>query len=353
MSVILFTAGCSKEKGAAPWDNKEGTVSSREESAGRTETYDIGIFVPGVADGSPLYEQLISGVERVMAEKENVTMKVLEAGFNQGEWEEKMVSLAATGQYELILSSNGAMPFIALTAAEQFPGQKFIIMDSIYPGHPQMATVLYNQIEQSYLVGYLGGLITKSGMDGATPALKVGMVVGQQYPAMDEMIAPGFEMGAAAVDPDIRVDFRVVGNWYDGNKAAELANSMMDGGVDVILTVCGGANQGVITAAEERGTYVLYLDADNYHLAPGTIAGCAVLHQEQAVYEKVIGAVEGTISWGSAEILDVESGYVDFIDDSGLYRETVSEPVRNSMSAMLAEIRSGGLSFDVPEYWRD
>ncbi|HEB09960.1 MAG TPA: BMP family ABC transporter substrate-binding protein, partial [Spirochaetales bacterium] len=37
------------------------------------------------------------------------------------------------------------------------------------------------------------------------------------------------------------MDFRVIGNWYDANKAADLANSMIDSGVDVIATIAGGA----------------------------------------------------------------------------------------------------------------
>ncbi|TFH10941.1 MAG: hypothetical protein E4H08_02460, partial [Candidatus Atribacteria bacterium] len=45
--------------------------------------YDVAIFVPGVVAGSPLYEELVSGVNRVVAENADVTLKVLEAGFDQ------------------------------------------------------------------------------------------------------------------------------------------------------------------------------------------------------------------------------------------------------------------------------
>jgi len=36
----------------------------------------VGVFVPGVAAGSPLYEQLVSGANKVAAEFPNVTIKV-------------------------------------------------------------------------------------------------------------------------------------------------------------------------------------------------------------------------------------------------------------------------------------
>jgi simple sugar transport system substrate-binding protein len=262
-----------------------------------------------------------------------------------------MVAMAATEEYELILSSNGAMPFVSMAAAEAYPNQKFLIVDSIIEGHPQMYTVLYNQVEQAYLVGYLGGLVTKSKMAGATPDLKVGIIVGQQYPAMDQMIAPGYERGAKAVDAKISVDFRVLGNWYDANKAGELAGSMIDAGVDVIMTACGGANQGVIKAAQERGKYVLYFDDEHYDLAPGTIVGCAVLRQVDVVYEQLQLAYAGQLEWGKYKILGVKEGYVDLADDNPLYREAVSEPVRNAMAKVLQDFRSGKTTLEVPKFW--
>ena len=225
--LVPFAFAGGKGEAEAPMEEK-----SAEEAIAPPEPFDIGIFVPGVVAGSPLYEQLVAGAERAAAEFDHVNIKVLEAGFNQGEWEEKMMSMAATREYELILSSNGAMPFISMPAAEAFPDQKFLIVDAIFPDHPQMFTLLYNQVEQAAVVGYLGGLVTMSGMPGATPDLKIGMIVGQQYPAMDEMIVPGYARGAKEVDSRIEVDFRVLGNWYDANKAAELAKS---GGQPVTL----------------------------------------------------------------------------------------------------------------------
>lgn len=315
------------------------------------ESFDIGVFVPGVAAGSPLYEQLVSGAKKVEAERDSVAVKVIEGGFNQGEWEEKITSMAATGEYEVILSSNPSIPFVALPVAESFPQQKFIILDAIIESHPQMYTVLYNQVEQAAMIGYLAGLITTSDLPGATPELKIGLIAGQEYDAMGKMILPGFEQGARQVDPSITVDFRVLGNWYDANKAADLANSMLDAGVDVILPICGGANQGAISAVKERGRYIVYMDSENYALAPGTILGCSELRQERLVYETLSAAIDGDLEWGENRIVDAGDGYVVFADDHELYREHVPEPMRRTMDTFLANLRSGEISFEVPKYW--
>jgi len=309
----------------------------------------IAVFVPGVAAGSPLYEQMVSGAQKVAAEYSNLTVKVIEGGFNQAEWAEKVTSLAATGEYQFILTSNPAMPFVCADVAKDFPDQKFINVDAYLSGNPQFYTLLYNQVEQAYFAGYLAGLVTKSRMKGATPDLKVGMIVAQEYPALTKMMKPGYEMGFRAVDPKITLDYRVVGNWYDANKAGDLAKSMMDAGVDVILSITGGAAQGIIKAAQERGRYVLYFDSNEYKLAPGTIIGCSTLKQERAVYEVVKKAMEGTLAFGTADIVDAKGGYVDFEQADPLYVKAVPADVRAKMADVVKKVKAGQIKLEVPQ----
>ena len=313
------------------------------------EPFNIAAFIPGVVAGSPLYEQLVSGAERAVAEFDNASLKVLEAGFNQAEWTEKMTSLAAGGEYDVIVSSNPSMPFVSMDVANSFPDQKFIFFDAYMNGNPQFATFLYNQVEQSYFLGYLAGLVTTSDMAGANPDLKIGMVVAQEYPALNKMMIPGYTMGAEAVDPGITVDFRVIGNWYDASKAADLANAMFDVGVDGIITICGGANQGVINAAKERGKYVYFMDSNEYDQAPGTILGCGVLEQDRLVYETIRDAIMGKVEFGTAKIYHARDGYVDFIDDDPLYTDNVPDDVRAAQQEIVDRIRSGELILEVPE----
>ncbi len=317
--------------------------------AGAAGSYQIAVFVPGVVAGSPLYEQMVSGTKRAAAEHPGATVKVLEAGFNQAEWSDKMTALAATGQYEVVVTSNPSMPFVSLDVAKAFPDQRWLCLDAYLDGNPQFYTLLYNQVEQGYLTGYLGGLVTGSGMKGANRELKVGMIVAQEYPALTRMIKPGYQMGLKAVDPRIVLDYRVIGNWYDANKAADLANSMIDDGVDVILTIAGGANQGTIKACQERGKYVLFFDSNEYSLAPGTIVGCAVLRQERAAYERVTMAIEGRLPYGRAEVVGASQGYVDFADQDPLYVDSVPESVRGPMAEVVEKMRTGELAFPVPK----
>lgn len=308
----------------------------------------IGVFVPGFVQGSPTYEMLVAGTRRAAAEHPGSTVDVTEAGFNQAEWQDKLTALVATGKYDLIATSNPALPALCAEVARRFPRQKFVVIDGRLV-HPQMHTVIFNQVEQGYLDGFMAGLVTTSAMPGANRDKKVGMIVGQQYPVMDKAIRPGFERGAKDVDPSITVDVRVIGNWYDAAKAAELAQSMFDAGVDVVICIAGGANQGVVKAARERGRYVLWFDANGYAVAPGTVVGSSVVAHDEATYRAVKAFLTGKLELGKAVTLHARDGFVKFVQDDPLYAQAVPEPVRERMAAAAQRVQRGELGLAMPE----
>lgn len=322
---------------------------SESSSAPGKEDFKIAVIVPGVVAGSTLYEELVRGARRAVGEHVHASAKVIELGFNQAEWGEKITAVAATGIYEVILSSNPSMPFVCLDIAEEFPHQKFLFVDGYIDGHPRMASFLYNQREQSYMLGYLAGLITTGGMQGAKENLKVGMIVAQEYPALTRIMIPGFLEGAQAVDSGIELDTRVIGNWYDANKAAELAKSMFDAGVDVVGVIAGGAAPGVFDAGTERNKYVLYWDGNAYAAAPGVVVGCGALMQERLVYEVVTAAIQGKVAFGRGRILSVREGYVKFITDDPHYQNALPAELRKKQQDMIDSLMAGTLVLEVPE----
>lgn len=307
----------------------------------------VAVFVPGVTAGSPIYEGLVAGVQKAVAETSGATLKVYEAGFNQAEWEEKLTSLVASGGYDFVVTSNPSMPDLCAKVGESFPAQKFICLDGYLKGKPQIYTVLYNQTEQGYVTGYLAGLVTTSSMAGANKDKKVGFLIAQHYPVMDKIIVPGFESGLRAADAAITVDLRVLGNFYDASKAAELARSMYGAGADVILPIAGGANEGVYKTAEASGRYVVVFDGNDFARAPKSILGCTVLHQERLAYERTKAAIAGKLAFGGAEIVGMKEGYVEFLDKDPAYLANVPAPIRAKMADLLSRIATGKLVLTV------
>jgi simple sugar transport system substrate-binding protein len=329
--LTLFSqAGCTARKSRS---------GSPEDSSGRAPA--IGVFVPGVMSGSPIYEMLAQGVRRAAAEQEGVEVTVVEGGFNQAEWEPKLTAMTAGKSYDLIVSSNPSLPAIVKIVSAKFPDQRFLLLDGELAGNPRVYSLRYNQREQSYLAGHIAALEAAELSGGA--AVRIGLVAGQEYPAMNGVILPGYEEGGRAAVPECTVDFRVVGNWFDASKAAELAADMIRNGVKVILCVAGGANEGVVQTAWETGAKVVWFDTNGYAVRPGTVVGSAVLHQERAAYEKTRAFLQGVLPFGSAELTGVAGGYVDFIEDDPIYIDTVSPEIREKQAVLTAQIRSGSI----------
>lgn len=312
-----------------------------------TDLFSIGVFVPGVVEGSPTYELLVSGVQRA-AEEANALVKVVEGGFNQALWEQGVMSMAASEEYDLIVSSNPEIPDIVQTVLDSFPDQRFLVMDAYLEGNDRVHTVMFNQREQAFLAGYFAGVLAEQ-MDGSSTPLRAGLLAGQEYPIMNEVILPGFELGLRAVDPEATVDFRVLGNWYDAGRAAELADSMYATGSHAILAIAGGGGQGVIAAARDRDAAVIWYDTPGLDEAPGIVLGSTYIKLDEAAYERTLRAIEGELAYGEAEVLGVADGYVGFVEDDPLYERHVDEAVRTEMRRVLARMESGDLYLDMQQ----
>jgi simple sugar transport system substrate-binding protein len=341
-ATVLGTAGISAvfAGGGADASKSAGAPSG---GAGTPRSASIAVFVPGVVSGSPIYEMLVEGVKKAAAEVPGTEVKVVEGGFNQAEWESKITSLAAAGTYDLIVSSNPAIPALCAAVSAKFPKQAFLLLDGELAGNPKIYTLRYNQREQAYLAGHIAGLVAQAGLGGLKPSTRIGLVAGQEYPAMNGIILPGYREGARAVDARFDVDFRVVGNWYDAAKGGELAAAMIREGAAVVLAISGGANQGVVQAAADAKAFVVWFDINGYGVKPGTVVGSAIVRQDLAAYVETKRFLSGTLPFGSAEIVGVADGYVDFVEDDPAYVAAVPEPIRKKQAAAIAALKSGKL----------
>lgn len=333
VSSLFFFAGCAKKPAASD------TTS--------TKAANVAIFVPGVVSGSPVYEMLVAGVEKAVLESGAAKAQVIEAGTNQAEWGDKLISLVADGAYDLVITSNPAMPEIIAPVAERFPAVQFIAFDAWYRGNARVTTFRYNQREQAYISGYMAALAASGGMEHSGKTKKIGLIAGQEYPAMNDIILPAYLEGARAVDPDFEADFRVVGNWYDATKGAELAKAMHAAGSSVIMPIAGGANQGVLAAAKEDGFYVAWFDDNGYAKAPGLVISSSVMAQERLAYEKTKAWLDGTLAAGVPSTVGIADGYVDFVSDDPLWTAAVPEALRKKMLALMDRLKSGALKLPV------
>jgi simple sugar transport system substrate-binding protein len=321
---------------------------AKQSNVGQDKGFSILVYITGVIAGSPTYELMATGADEFAQARNNVKVMIYEAGFNQAEWEEQLTSLVSSGEFDLVLGSNPSLPEICASVGKKFPNQKFAIADAFYEGNPQICTWLYNQYEQSLYLGYLAGLITTSNMPHANKLKRIGFIAAQEYPLLTRHIVPGFLEGARRVDPKIELDFRIIGNWFDANKAAELASGMIAADVDVFTSIAGGAAQGMIRAIKDGGAYAVSFNTNEYGLAPGFIVGCGIIEQKKLVQEILSDALAGKLQYGIARIVGAKEGYLNFIADDPGYLNYLPVDIQEKFNAFMNDIRAGRIQYTVP-----
>jgi len=315
---MLFTVGCKK----------------RNQSRGNNLS--VLVFITGVIAGSPTYEMMADGALEFEKRHSNVSVKIYEAGMNQSQWGQQLGEMVAGGDYDVVIGSNPSLPEICANVAKNFPKQKFVIVDAEYEGNQQIRTYNYNQREQSYFLGYLAGLITTSDLPYANSQKRIGFIAAQEYPLLTKQMVPGFLEGARRVDPDIELDFRVIGSWSDANKAAELASAMMESGVDVFTSIAGGAAQGLVKTAVEKQAYLVWYNTNAYKMAPGFIVGCGFMEQKKLIIEILENVLADKIQYGISETIGVKEGYLNFIYDDPGYKD-LPEDIRDKFEKFMKD----------------
>lgn len=162
---------------------------------------------------------------------------------------------------------------------------------------------------------------------------------------MNNVILPGYEEGAKSINPNATVDFRLVGNWYDASKGAELASAMKKSGVEVILPICGGASQGVISAAKEHGIFLAFFDGATFDRAPDHIISCTTLSQDAMAEMITKDYLAGRVNWGDARTVGLKEGFIHFVQDGKDYKNPhVTDAMRERMKEIVKSIEDGKLS---------
>ncbi|AEH50277.1 BMP family ABC transporter substrate-binding protein [Pseudothermotoga thermarum] len=308
-----------------------------------TFAFRAALLITGEVAGNAIYELAVEGAKKASQEF-GFELQVVEGGYNMARWEPTLLSLAATGKYDVIVTFTEGMPKSVEKAAKLYPKQKFVLVDGVAPTLPNVFSLAFKDEEMTFLAGYFAGLVTKSDMPGANPDLKVGLIAGDIYPAMVNKMKPAYERAAKMVDERIEVVFSVVGSWADPAKGAELARAQFSQGVDVILLICGGSGMGAIQTAKQMGKYVIGVDANYISVAPGTILACALKKIDRAVYDVLKRAYLNSLPYGTVEIWGVKEGAISFTFDDENYKKFVPEYIQKEMIRVYQDLVEGKIS---------
>ena len=183
------------------------------------------------------------------------------------------------------------------TAATKFPKSKFAIVDVDQQSEPHkppnLLGLLFKEQEVGYLAGYLAALEEKRrpGPD------VIGSVGGQKQPPVDRFIA-GYQAGAKAADPGIKVLNGYSQDFEDQQKCKEIALNQIASGAGVVFQVAGGCGLGALEAAKQENVWGIGVDADQSFLGPHILTS-ATKRVDTAVFLAIKSVQDGKFKGGN------------------------------------------------------
>lgn len=254
------------------------------------------VFDIGGKDDRSFNAAAWEGVKRA-ANDFPIVLRDIEPG-NPTSIEPAMRAFAERG-YDLIIGVGFAQAPIIEQVAKDYPNIHFAIVDGVSE-LPNVASLVFKEHEGSYLVGMLAAKASRTGTIGFIGGMDIGLI---------HRFAKGYEEGAHAVNPQIRVVQNYVGvtdaAWNNPGKGKEIAMAQIGKGADVLFTAAGNSGLGAFDAVEQQGMqngrathFVIGVDSNQNMVKPGFVLTSMVKRVDNAVYSIVQDVVGGKFQAG-------------------------------------------------------
>lgn len=279
LSLMSFTlVGCSSSSGSKESDTLKITMIS-----------DLG----GINDQS-FNQSAWEGLQK--AEKElGVDVEVIQS--KQVSDYAQNVETAVDNDSDLVIGIGFQMDEAIREAAENYPDQKFAIIDHSYENQPKnVNSIMFNAEEASYLVGLIAGMKTETNT--------VGFIGGTKNPII-ESFEYGFLAGVDDAGKGTKVLRQYADTYSDAAKGKAIANQMHSNNVDIIFTAAGDTGSGAIEAARENGKMAIGVDKDQNALAPDNVITSAIKRVDMVVYNTVKDLVNGDFKGGEISVYGI------------------------------------------------
>ena len=242
--------------------------------------------------------------------------------------------------YDLIIGVGFAQAPIMEIVAKDYPNINFAIVDGASQ-LPNVASLVFKEHEGSYLVGMIAAKESKTGVLGFIGGMDIGLI---------HRFAEGYEEGAKAARPDVRVITNYVGvtdgAWNNPGKGKELALSQIEKGADVIFTAAGNSGLGAFDAVEQYGRdengqankFVIGVDSNQNMVKPGFVLTSMVKRVDNAVYD-VVKEVRGGQFKGGFHVFGLDKDGVAYAMDNnnaGLIPDDVIKKVEEAKTKIVA-----------------
>ncbi|MDE0482539.1 MAG: BMP family ABC transporter substrate-binding protein [Candidatus Poribacteria bacterium] len=320
---LLLICGCEKIQKVMPTE-----LPSEMDAASIRVT----MIYPSDCVGSAAYCDAFHIGVRTAEEELGITLTEVNGNENDPVATEMLIRDAAQNS-ELVLTAGYQMGDVLARVAPEYPDVKFAIFDVVLD-IPNVASVNYKSNEGSFLVGAIAALKTESG--------KIGYIGAVDVPLLREFEA-GYVDGIQSINPDAQISIEYISEDVTGfgqpGRAKELALAQYASGVDVIYVAAGGSGQGVLEAAQEQQKFIIWVDSNGNHLAPGIVLTSMTKEIPVSVLRIIQETVEGNFTAGIRYFGIADGGVSYAVDEHN--QQLLSDEDIATVEALKAKIIAG------------
>jgi basic membrane protein A len=331
MAFALLVAACGGDDDDAGDEGTTETTTATETTAETPDepTANIGLVydIGGRGDQS-FNDSAAAGLDKATAE---LGINPSEASANQdGSNREELLNLQAD-QSDLVFGVGFLFAEPMTNAATASPDVNFAIVDDASVDLPNVAGLVFAEEQGSFLVGVAAALKSEAGHVGFIGGVNIELI--QRFEA-------GFVAGVQAVDPNITIDIQYIteppdfAGFNDPASGKVIAQSMFEGGADVVYHAAGGSGAGLFQAAKEFSeaggskVWAIGVDSDQYLTAGADVQEYILTSMlkrvDVAVFETISAQVEGTFTAG-ANVFDLSVDGVGYSTSGGFVDDIVDQ----------------------------
>lgn len=284
---------------------------------------------------------IVAGLEQ--AEQDfGVNVKLIDTGNRALDYEEQFNNVAEGGEYDLVFVMGWELVDALTKAAEAYPDQRFVFIDGVLDSD-KIVYADFSEEEGSFVTGALAALMAEKGseIEGMGDGKAIGFVGGRDIPVIRNFLR-GYEQGAKAAAPDVRVDAVFAGTFDDPAKGSELTMALYGQGDDIVYNVAGPTGEGVMQASAMADKYSIGVDIDQCDTAPGNVLASMLKRGDIAVYTLIKDEVEGRRVEPGTYFFDLKSGGVEL-----LMCPQVADRIPDDVRAKVEALRQGVISGEI------
>jgi len=325
--AVAALAGCSKKEEAAPAPAPAASAAAAPKPEPVKVAF-VYIWTAGDAGWTFAHDLGRKEVEAEFGDKVKTT--IVEKVPEGADAERVIRDLAAQGNKIIFATSFGYMEPMLKVAAE-FPDVKFEHATG-YKTAPNMGIYDSKFYEPAYMAGIVAGKMTKTNTLGFVGSFPIPEVLRN---------INAFTLGAQSVNPKVKTKVVWVSTWSDPPKEGDAAQSLINGGADVLLQ--NTDSTAVLQTAEKNGKYAFGWDSDMSAFAAKAHLGSAVANWGGYYKQAVKSVIDGTWKMDRT-VWGVKEGMNDFIKPADVVPADIKakvEEVKAGMKAGTFEVFTG------------